>query len=137
MYNIQNISNFTIPMRVEKGGIILMPGQYFDLDKVCSRKFIGQSSELNKYMESQSIRLVHDSEIALPSTTIRSPALVIEALRGIEHELIEQIAAEATKVVKEESKDIPELVVDIGALDTTPIEIIDPIEKKLKELNNV
>jgi len=67
MYKIQNISQGSIPLDLEKGGIILAHGQFFDLDEVCSREWIRTNPFVQRLVAEGYIRIVHDSQEGIPN----------------------------------------------------------------------
>jgi len=71
MYKIQNIMPGNLPIDLEQGSIMLTPGQTFDLDLYCSRKWIKTNKLLKQYFDAKAIRLIHDSDIAVPKPPIK------------------------------------------------------------------
>ena len=67
MYKIQNISQGSLPLDLEKGGIILAHGQFFDLDDVCSREWIRTNPFLQRLVAEGYVRMVHDSQEGIPN----------------------------------------------------------------------
>lgn len=71
MYNIQNASGRNIAFMLERGGYVLRPGKYLDLDSLCTRKWINANYDIKRLKETGAIRLVHDSEERLSSTPVK------------------------------------------------------------------
>jgi hypothetical protein len=71
MYNIQNASGKNIALMLERGGFILRPGKYLDLDVHCSRPWITANFDVKRLIQTGAVRLVHDSNQSIPSIPIR------------------------------------------------------------------
>ncbi len=71
MYNIQNCSGKNVALMLERGGYVLRPSQYLDLDKLCSRKWIINNFDLKKLFQTGTLRLVHDSTVVLAKAPTR------------------------------------------------------------------
>jgi len=64
MYKVQNVTSGNLPVDLEVGAIILTPGQSFDLDTHCSRRWIKNSHILKRLLKT-GLRLIHDSEVTI------------------------------------------------------------------------
>lgn len=62
MYKIQNSTPGSLPLQLEKGSITLQKNWSFDLDTVCSRKWINSDPILRNLIAAGHIRVIHDSE---------------------------------------------------------------------------
>lgn len=112
MFKIQNMSGGSLAIVLEKGSIILQPGKYFDLDGVCSRKWIHEDSDLRSMLrEGGPLRLVHDSEVGVPSQPI--------------HDIVNKLKSKTNSIKKKKKVKDP-VVIDFSDI---PDEIIEePIE---------
>lgn len=75
MFKIRNCTGSYLALSLERGGISLKPGGSFDLDGVCSRKWIKNDSELHSHINSGRLAVLHDSEKKLPPTPTKHPVL--------------------------------------------------------------
>ena len=66
MYNIQNSSGKNVALMLERGGCVLRPGKYLDLDTMCSRKWILANRDIKHLLQVNALRLVHDSDQTIP-----------------------------------------------------------------------
>lgn len=72
MYRLQNLTPGSLPIDLEHGSIILMSGNSFDLDTVCSRKWIAENPTLLKLTNLGAVRVIHDSEVSLGNAPVTS-----------------------------------------------------------------
>jgi hypothetical protein len=71
MYNIQNSSGKNVALMLERGGYVMRPGKYLDLDTMCSRKWILANYDIKRLLQTQMLRLVHDSEQVIPAHPVK------------------------------------------------------------------
>jgi hypothetical protein len=124
MYQIQNVSGSNVAMMLERGGIVLRPSQYLDLETSCSRIWIFSSLDLKHLLEVGTLRLVHDSEQGVPSQPIG------DVFSTQKH--VEPIKVKAVEIV--DLSEHPDIEVDdFGRVVTSAVEWIPetPVEKIL------
>ena len=71
MYNVRNMSGRNLAIMLEKGGSIMRPNAYLDMDKTCSRKWIASNCDFRKLLRTGYLQLVHDSYAALTAAPVR------------------------------------------------------------------
>lgn len=74
MYKIKNITRGSLSIILEKGSIILTSGSMYDLDGVCSRKWINFNPGLRKLIDAGCIIVTVDTEKNLVKTPIKDVA---------------------------------------------------------------
>ena len=84
MYKIQNITGTNLALSLEKSGIILPNGAYYDLDGICSRKWIHTNEGLKGLIKARHIRVTQDSEAHIPKIAISTNAKIFELLKKAE-----------------------------------------------------
>lgn len=84
MFKIQNITGTNLALSLEKGGIILPNGAYYDLDGICSRKWIHTNQGLKDLIRARHIRVTQDSEAHIPKMVISTNAKIFELLKKAE-----------------------------------------------------
>jgi len=138
MFKIQNIAPGNVPLMLEnKGSIVLMSGQYLDLDLHCSRAWIKTNHDLKVFISTGTFRLVHDSvNDVIPSQPIKP------ILRTVPKEPVV-----TPKKNKKEKKKIKPEIIDLSAkadptedefvieavLEDVEIRFEDPVEQAILE----
>ena len=74
MYKIQNGTGTSLSITLEKGGIILRAGATYDLDGVCSRKWINSDTTLRYLITKKCIKIILDTEKNLNKSPIKDIA---------------------------------------------------------------
>jgi len=62
MFKVRNGTGGSLPLQLEKGSIILNPGQSYDVDGICSRKWIKEDPVFNYLVNTGNLTVLHDSE---------------------------------------------------------------------------
>jgi hypothetical protein len=120
MYNIQNSSGKNIALMLERGGCVLRPGKYLDLDTMCSRKWILANRDIKHLLRVNALRLVHDSDQTIPEQPIKPITRYVTP-------------AGTTKVVSVKAVDVidlsqqPDVEVDELGRVYTPEAIVEPV----------
>ena len=155
MYKVQNMSNGMVSFTLPKGGMMLTPGRYLDLDLYASREWLATSVEIQRLLVTHTLRLVHDSTVGVSGTPIRyAPTTSVKTVpvpisTPIPVATFPSVQAATRKktyrkpVVVEEPVLTPTVPVfdfsDLPDSDTAlslgdQLQVEDPIERRLREL---
>jgi hypothetical protein len=133
MYNIQNTSGKNVALMLERGGFVLKPSQYLDLDKHCVRKWIHANKDIQRLILTHAIRLVHDSEVELKKAPIKHIARPnVEPSRVVSNKPVEIVDLSAHPDV--EVDEMGRVVRSEGLEKTLPQELKKVFEEGTKEL---
>lgn len=76
MFKILNGTGGTLAISLERGSITLQPGKSFDLDGICSRKWIKNNPALQYLLTAKLVVVLHDSEQGIPKSAVKAPRQV-------------------------------------------------------------
>lgn len=115
MYKIQNVSGGCLSLVLERGGIILPNGSYYDLDGVCSRQWIHTDPTLKRLL-GKTIRVVHDSESHISKMAIAPNEKAMMLLKKLEKK-VEKITVPANDFIPTQK---PNIRVDMPPMTVFP-----------------
>jgi hypothetical protein len=124
MYNIRNTSGRNLAIMLERGGFILRPNTYLDMDKHCSRKWIAANFDLRKLIRTGHLQVVHDSYATLPNAPVKS------VQRSVQVITIPQKTMSRVPVQVVDLASMPDVEVD----ENKNIHLPDKIEEKSKPM---
>jgi hypothetical protein len=134
MFKIQNMASGSLIVDLEAGSIILQPGKYYDLDGVCSRKWINSNSSLRRMLAAKHIRVVHDSEsFFIPKQPIKSAFPANEVTAAISEPVSDEKPVIIDLSQFEPEEDVEAVESDDDVEDDSEEEVEDGSEEEVED----
>lgn len=122
MYKIQNCTAGSLPLQLEKGSITLQKNWSFDLDAVCSRKWINSDPILKNLLAAGHLIVLHDSE----KTVAKAPTKGVLGPKAVKSK------KEAPVIIDFNSVPEPEEIVAVEVDDEPTVDNLFPEENEVE-----